>query len=90
MNFFDTAWIYQSFGAGGGENITNEEVLGRAIKRHGRDKFIIATKFGIAMGPTGMVFSGKPDFIRAQLQDSLTRLGVRLVVTSNQVDIILV
>lgn len=79
MNFFDTAWIYQSFGAGGGDNVTNEEVLGRAIKRHGRDKFIIATKFGIGMGPTGMIFSGKPDFVRAQLNDSLTRLGVSCI-----------
>lgn len=75
VNFLDTAWIYQSFGAGGGENYTNEELIGKAIAIHGRDKFIIATKFGIAMSPTGMVFSGKPDFIQAQLQDSLTRLG---------------
>ena len=28
INFFDTAWIYQSFGAGGGENYTNEQLLG--------------------------------------------------------------
>jgi aryl-alcohol dehydrogenase-like predicted oxidoreductase len=31
INFFDTAWIYQSFGLGGGGNYTNEELLGKAI-----------------------------------------------------------
>lgn len=33
--------------AGGGLH-TNEELVGKAIKIHGRDKFVIATKFGIS------------------------------------------
>ncbi|KAF0710202.1 hypothetical protein As57867_005563, partial [Aphanomyces stellatus] len=47
INMLDTAWMYQSFGAGGGGNFTNEELIGKAIKQHGRDKFVICTKFGI-------------------------------------------
>jgi aryl-alcohol dehydrogenase-like predicted oxidoreductase len=31
LNFFDTAWIYQSLGFDGCENTTNEELLGKAI-----------------------------------------------------------
>jgi aryl-alcohol dehydrogenase-like predicted oxidoreductase len=32
---------------------TNEELVGKAIAKHGREKFIIATKFGIVFGPEG-------------------------------------
>ena len=75
LNFFDTAWVYQSFGVDGQPNRTNEELLGKAIKIHGRDKFIIATKFGIIPTATGLTYSGKPEQIRSQLADSLQRLG---------------
>jgi aryl-alcohol dehydrogenase-like predicted oxidoreductase len=47
INFFDTAWMYQSYGDDNDKNTTNEELLGKAIKIHGREKFVIATKFGI-------------------------------------------
>ncbi len=81
INFFDTAWIYQSFGVDGKENYTNEELLGKAIAKFGREKFIIATKFGIvpAGGPSGRSVSGSEETIRSQLNDSLTRLGTSYV-----------
>lgn len=79
LNFFDTAWIYQSFGADGKENRTNEELLGKAIKIHGRDKFIIATKFGLVPSATGISASGKAVDIRSQVADSLQRLGVSYI-----------
>lgn len=79
LNFFDTAWIYQSFGADGEPNTTNEELLAKAIKIHGREKFVIATKFGIAMSPTGMRPMGTPEVIRSQLADSLQRLDVEYI-----------
>jgi aryl-alcohol dehydrogenase-like predicted oxidoreductase len=79
INFFDTAWIYQSFGSDGLPNRTNEELLGKAIKLYGREKFIIATKFGICMTPNGLGFSGKPELIRSQLAESLERLGVEYI-----------
>lgn len=79
LNFFDTAWIYQSFGADGKENRTNEELVGKAIKIHGRDKFIIATKFGLVPGAGGITLSGKAADIRSQVADSLQRLGVSYI-----------
>ena len=79
LNFFDTAWMYQSIGPDGHVNATNEELLGKAIKIHGRDKFIIATKFGVIRSATGMTISGKPELVRSQLADSLKRLGTDYV-----------
>jgi len=76
MNFFDTAWVYQSFGAGGGGNFTNEELLGKAIAIHGRENFVIATKFGIKVGAEReRSLSSSEETIRSQLADSLQRLG---------------
>mmetsp|Transcript_22280 Transcript_22280/g.37272 ORF Transcript_22280/g.37272 Transcript_22280/m.37272 type:complete len:340 (+) Transcript_22280:36-1055(+) len=72
INTLDTAWIYQSFGQGGGGNFTNEELIGKAIKIHGRDKFVICTKFGVTADAKP---SGKESTIRSQLTDSLGRLG---------------
>lgn len=74
VNFLDTAWIYQSFGAGGGGNFTNEELVGKALKLYGRDRFVVATKFGIVMTETGPAPSGTEATIRSQLADSLQRL----------------
>lgn len=31
---------------------TNEELIAKAIAKHGRDKFIIATKCGVDLGKT--------------------------------------
>jgi aryl-alcohol dehydrogenase-like predicted oxidoreductase len=67
---------YQSFGAGGGGNFTNEELVGKALKLYGRDKFIVATKFGITMENGVRGVSGKESAIRAQLADSLARLDI--------------
>lgn len=75
INFVDTAWVYQSFGAGGGGNYINEELVGKALKIHGREKFVVATKFGLLYGPAGAEISGKEETIRSQLADSLQRLG---------------
>jgi aryl-alcohol dehydrogenase-like predicted oxidoreductase len=77
INFLDTAYIYQSYGADGKPNTTNEELVGKAVQRFGRENFIIATKFGVGYNPVGArVVSGKPEFIRAQLAESLSRLGL--------------
>ncbi|KDO18744.1 hypothetical protein SPRG_15865 [Saprolegnia parasitica CBS 223.65] len=76
INFLDTAWIYQSFGVDGKPNVTNEALVGKAIKRFGRDKFVIATKFGLGVANGQRFISGKPAFIREQLAQSLERLGV--------------
>ncbi|KAF0718185.1 Aste57867_1852 [Aphanomyces stellatus] len=79
INMLDTAWIYQSFGAGGGGNFTNEELIAKAIKQHGRDKFVICTKFGILPSPTGLLVSGTEATLRSQLADSLQRLDTNYI-----------
>src|SRR5919109_98434 len=57
VSFLDTA---DAYGVG-----RNEELVGRAI-RGKRDRFVIATKFGIRRGPNGerLGISGKPDYVR--------------------------
>lgn len=58
----------------GGGNHYNEALVGKALKRFGRDKFIVATKFGIGVENGQKVISGKPEFIKKQLSESLARL----------------
>jgi len=69
ITFLDTADIY---GAG-----ANEELIGRAIKDR-RDEVFLATKFGIVGnlrdGTRGV--DGSPEYVRAAIDRSLTRLGV--------------
>ena len=69
INFLDTADIY----AAG----VNEDLVGRAIAGK-RDKFVLATKFGLVQ--TGDLLSrgvnGRPDYVRAACDASLQRLGV--------------
>ncbi|KAF0718182.1 Aste57867_1849 [Aphanomyces stellatus] len=75
INLLDTAWIYQHLGDDG--HFTNEELVGKAIKQHGREKLVICTKFGIVLDasvPGGRRISGKEADIRSQLADSLQRL----------------
>ncbi|HEY2664758.1 MAG TPA: aldo/keto reductase [Candidatus Binataceae bacterium] len=56
----------------------NEELVGRVI--HGRrDKFVIATKFGIVRSPsdpTRREINGRPEYIRGACEASLKRLGI--------------
>jgi aryl-alcohol dehydrogenase-like predicted oxidoreductase len=69
INFLDTADIY---GAG-----ANEELVGRAIRGQ-RDKFVLATKFGIVQTANTQVrgMNGRPEYVRAACDASLKRLGV--------------
>ena len=56
INFLDTAYLYINFETGE----TNEELLGKALKKYGRENFVIATKFGIEITPNGLAPNGKP------------------------------
>ena len=70
VNFLDTADMY-----GTGEN---EELIAKAIKGE-RDKYFLATKFGIvrdANDPTKRGYNGRPEYVRKACDDSLKRLGV--------------
>ena len=70
ITFFDTADMYGPH--------TNEQLLGRVLRRH-REHIVIATKFGIVRTPENPQFrgvSGKPDYVRQACEGSLRRLGV--------------
>lgn len=70
LNFLDTADMYGPF--------TNEELIGKAVAGK-RDKFIIATKFGIVRDPNNPSvrgISGRPEYVRSAAEASLKRLGI--------------
>jgi aryl-alcohol dehydrogenase-like predicted oxidoreductase len=73
INFLDTAQLYGP--------LTNEELVGRAIKGH-RDEYVIATKFARRMDdatPGDMStlgpLDGSADHVRTSVEGSLKRLG---------------
>src|SRR5436305_2936126 len=74
INFLDTAQLYGP--------LTNEELVGRAIKGH-RDEYVIATKFARRMdsatpgdmSSTGPL-DGSAEHVRSSIEGSLQRLGV--------------
>jgi aryl-alcohol dehydrogenase-like predicted oxidoreductase len=70
VTLLDTADVYGPH--------TSEEVVGRAIAGR-RDEVVLATKFGIvtapgSRGPRGV--DGRPEYVRASIDGSLSRLGV--------------
>src|ERR1700733_1744747 len=72
INFFDTANMYSQG--------SSEEILGRALKEFGaRDDLVVATKLRNVMrpGPNGAGLSRKA--IMAEIDHSLTRLGMDYV-----------
>jgi aryl-alcohol dehydrogenase-like predicted oxidoreductase len=73
VNWIDTAAIY---GLG-----HSEEVVGRALKEIGsRKRPIIATKCGRKWDETGTPYANlDPDSVRAEIDDSLRRLGVDVI-----------
>lgn len=73
VNFLDTADIYGPH--------TNEELVGKALKGR-RDKFVLATKFGIVRTPGSFSTSGingKPDYVKEACEASLKRLQVQTI-----------
>jgi aryl-alcohol dehydrogenase-like predicted oxidoreductase len=66
INFFDTADVY------GGQQ--SEVLLGEALAQR-RHQVIIATKFGMAMGPTPQDTGGSRRYVRRAVEASLARLG---------------
>jgi aryl-alcohol dehydrogenase-like predicted oxidoreductase len=66
INFVDTADVYS-----GGES---EEIVGKALKGR-RNDVVLATKFGLPMGPDANQRGGSPRWIIRAVEDSLRRLG---------------
>jgi aryl-alcohol dehydrogenase-like predicted oxidoreductase len=74
INFLDTAQLYGP--------LTNEELVGRAIKGH-RDEYVIATKFQRRMddavpGDMSTVgpLDGSAEHVKSSIEGSLERLGI--------------
>ena len=76
VTLFDTAEVYGPY--------INEELVGRALKPV-RDKVVIATKFGFAIGEKnsdGVPIQGldsRPENVRAVAEASLKRLGIEVI-----------
>ena len=73
INYLDTSDIYGPH--------TNELLVGEAIKRR-REKFFVATKFGILRDPANPALrgvDGSPAYVRRSIEGSLRRLGVETV-----------
>src|SRR5580704_7700531 len=66
INFVDTADVYS-----GGES---EEIVGRALQGRRHD-VVLATKFGLPMGPDANERGGSSRWIVRAVEDSLRRLG---------------
>jgi aryl-alcohol dehydrogenase-like predicted oxidoreductase len=74
ITFLDTAQLYGP--------MSNEELLGRAIKGH-RDEYVIATKFARRLEPTTVAgdlstlgpLDGSAEHVRSSIEGSLQRLG---------------
>jgi aryl-alcohol dehydrogenase-like predicted oxidoreductase len=72
VNFLDTADMYGPY--------TNEELVGKALKGR-REKFVLATKFGIVFDPATGVrgINGKPEYVRQSVEGSLKRLAIETI-----------
>jgi aryl-alcohol dehydrogenase-like predicted oxidoreductase len=73
VNFLDTADIYGPH--------TNEVLVGKALKGR-RDKFVLATKFGIVFDPSNLGIrgvNGKPEYVREAVEASLKRLEIETI-----------
>lgn len=70
INLLDTSDMYGPY--------TNEELVGHAIKGR-RNRFVIATKFGIVRDPNDPArrgVDGSPAYVRKSVEGSLRRLGI--------------
>jgi len=73
INFLDTSDAYGPH--------TNEVLVGSAIKGR-REKFFVATKFGIVRDPADPEkrgVDGSPDYVRSSVEGSLRRLGIETI-----------
>ena len=72
-NFLDSAEIYGPY--------TNEELLNRFLKEAGRERVVLATKFGFKLNDKGVItgVDSSPANVRRACEASLQRLGVDVI-----------
>jgi len=73
INYFDTSDIY---GCG-----HNEELLGKAMQRYGRENFIVGEKLGVVRTEDGAWkgVNGSRDYVRKSVDNSLKRLQTNYI-----------
>ena len=76
-DFFDTAECYVGTESDG-RTSNNEEIVGEALKDV-KNHVMIATKFGVWTGSSGLITDSKPETIRKSVEGSLKRLGVDVI-----------
>lgn len=60
----------------------NERLLGKAIKKYGRDKFWVSTKFGFLRDEETKAmlgFDASPEYVKKACDKSLERLGIEQI-----------
>jgi aryl-alcohol dehydrogenase-like predicted oxidoreductase len=73
IDFLDTSDVYGPH--------TNEELVGKALKGR-RNRFFVATKFGIVRDPNDPArrgIDGSPAYVRKAVEGSLKRLGIETI-----------
>jgi len=72
VTLFDTSDMYGPH--------TNEQLLGQAMRGR-RDKFVLATKFGIvgSTDPSKRSINGRPEYVKSACDASLQRLGIETI-----------
>jgi len=72
VTFLDTSDMYGPH--------TNELLIGKSIASR-REKFVIATKFGVVRGPgpNDRSINGRPEYVRQACDASLKRLGIDVI-----------
>ena len=72
-NFLDSAEIYGPY--------KNEELLNRFLKEAGRERVVLATKFGFKLNDKGVIagIDSSPANVRRSCEASLQRLGVDVI-----------
>jgi aryl-alcohol dehydrogenase-like predicted oxidoreductase len=73
VDFLDTSDMYGPW--------TNEELVGRAVRGR-RERFVVATKFGIERDPavpTKRSINGRPEYVKQACDASLRRLGIETI-----------
>src|SRR4051794_26885902 len=70
VTFLDTSDVY---GEGHNEELVGEAIAGR------RDEVQLATKFSLSHDGPGMRIDGRPENVRARVEDSLRRLRVAVI-----------
>ena len=84
VDFLDTSDVYGASDITWGVPIRgfghNEELIGRALAGR-RGEVVLATKFGAKINPerTGIAIDGRPEYVRAACEASLTRLQTDVI-----------